>query len=102
MPRVDELRIEHRTALSGSPRNGGSPSKQEKVAPAKGAPIGEKDQMQNLLQSIPGSYPSELDRSAMRTTYGKHTHLQLLQSARSMVEAVRPDLSRNAGVDLRR
>src|SRR5579864_1914224 len=48
------------------------PPEQEKVASAEGAPIGQKDPVEGLLERVPGAYASELDRSAVRTLRREH------------------------------
>jgi hypothetical protein len=59
--------------LLDSPPDGNLPSKQEKVATAKRAPIGPKDPVKSSFGGISDANTSKLDRSAMWTAYGEHS-----------------------------
>jgi hypothetical protein len=55
-----------------NPEKGGLPSKQEKVAAAENAAVGQNDPPESSFDSISAAYTSKLNRPAMRATYREH------------------------------
>ena len=62
-------------SVLGGPRDWSQPPKQEKVAAAKTAAIGQKDPVKSFLDGVSNAYTSKIDRSAMRTARGEHSLL---------------------------
>ena len=58
-------------ALS-NPEKEGLPPKQEKVAAAESAAVGQNDPAESSFDSISAAYTSKLNRSAMRAVYREH------------------------------
>jgi hypothetical protein len=61
------------TGLGGLRRapDGRLPSEQEKVTPAKRAPVGLKEPVESFLDGVTHAYPSKIDRFAMWTARGE-------------------------------
>ena len=49
------------------------PAKQEKMTAAESTAEGQNDPAESFFDGIAAAYTSELNRPAMRTSYGKHS-----------------------------